>query len=458
MSIDRNAKDAGRLRRNMQRLRAGDGTSDVKLSSPLKFSGGAIGVTLAASGGIQNASGLAVKLDSAGALSVGASGIAAQVDGTSVQIVTNKLAVKLNAAGAITGTSGLAVAVDGASVQITSNALAVKVAAAGALTIGSGVGVNVDGSTVQIATNALAVKLNAAGAITGASGLATAVDASTIEISSNALRVKDAGIVTAKLADNAVTTIKITDANVTTAKIADLNVTTVKLAANAVTPAKLALATSGGLADNGSGFLQVNGAKSLSSDPTPSDGDQWYNTTEKKFKSQSAGGIGRRSQVVFAATSSSTAIKNTTTLTAVSGFVWQPPANYLTVGKTVRVKLGGAYTATGSSPLLTIDLFSNGTFGGIDGVAINLGTNPSGRFHTEFVATIRTTGVSGTVTPTGFLAIEAAGVNAFQTFGQGSGVAIDTTSAGNWNPVVQWSAASNSNSVTFHYMTVEVLE
>lgn len=58
------------------------------------------------------------------------------------------------------------------------------------------------------------------------------VDGSTIEISADALRVKDAGISTAKLADDAVTEDKLADNAVSTGKIVDAAVTEAKLAAS----------------------------------------------------------------------------------------------------------------------------------------------------------------------------------------------------------------------------------
>ena len=80
-------------------------------------------------------------------------------------------------------------------------------AAGAIVTGASGLKSNLEASnpSLQISSNELGVKLNAAGAITkGASGIQSNVDNSTIEIATNALQVKDAGITLAKMASDSV--------------------------------------------------------------------------------------------------------------------------------------------------------------------------------------------------------------------------------------------------------------
>lgn len=69
---------------------------------------------------------LGAKLDAAGAVVSGASGLAVQLESSNptLQIASNRLGAKLNAAGAIiTGAGGLAVQVDTTSIKISSNTL-----------------------------------------------------------------------------------------------------------------------------------------------------------------------------------------------------------------------------------------------------------------------------------------------------------------------------------------------
>lgn len=140
----------------------------------ITLSGGAISVDLAAVSGLEssnpgNAAGqLRVKLE--------ASNPSLQIDGS------NQLGAKLDAAGAITsGASGLAVGVDNSTIEISTNALRVKAA-----------GITGSHLNTSVAGDGLSGG--------GGSALSVNVDNSTIEIATDALRVKDAGITAAKLA------------------------------------------------------------------------------------------------------------------------------------------------------------------------------------------------------------------------------------------------------------------
>ena len=151
---------------------------------------------------LQNSSGyIAVKLDSAGAIVSGSSGVGVQLEASnqSLAISSNRLGVKLNAAGAITsGASGVGVNLESSTptLQIATNQLGVKLNASGAITTGAlGVGVNLEASnpSLQIATNQLGVKFDPAGAVaSGASGVAVQLESTnpTLQIATNQLGVK----------------------------------------------------------------------------------------------------------------------------------------------------------------------------------------------------------------------------------------------------------------------------
>lgn len=100
-----------------------------------------------------------------------------------------KLRAKVDAAGAITrGASGLAVNVEASnpSLQISGNELGVKLYSGGAIVKNaSGVAVNLETSnpTLQVASNELGVKINSTGAFeTSSGGVRVKVDASTVKI------------------------------------------------------------------------------------------------------------------------------------------------------------------------------------------------------------------------------------------------------------------------------------
>jgi len=97
---------------------------------------------------------------------------------------SNELAAKLDAAGAIiTGASGLAVQVDNSTIEINTNALRVKDLG---ITLAKLAADSVDENKI------VSTSFSATGAVTGGSGtkIAVAVDDTSVEISSNALRVK----------------------------------------------------------------------------------------------------------------------------------------------------------------------------------------------------------------------------------------------------------------------------
>ena len=97
---------------------------------------------------------------------------------------SNELGVKLDSAGAITsGASGLIVGVDGSTVEINSNALRVK---------DSGITLSKLASNSVDENKIVSTTFSATGAVTGGGGtkVAVQVDGSSIEINSNALRVK----------------------------------------------------------------------------------------------------------------------------------------------------------------------------------------------------------------------------------------------------------------------------
>lgn len=107
---------------------------------------------------------------------------------------SNELAAKLDAAGAIaSGASGLAVQVDNSTIEINTNALRIKDAGVTLAKLASN-SVDENKLTTSVAGNGLSGG--------GGSALAVNVDDSTIEINSDSLRVKDAGITAAKLNTN----------------------------------------------------------------------------------------------------------------------------------------------------------------------------------------------------------------------------------------------------------------
>jgi hypothetical protein len=142
----------------------------------ITFAGSTFSVDLATTSGLEStnpgnvAGQLRIKLE--------ASNPSLQITGS------NELAAKLNAAGAITsGASGLTVAVDNSTIEISANALRVKDLG---ITLAKLAANSVDENKI------VSSAFSATGAITGGSGtkIAVAVDNTSVEINTNALRVK----------------------------------------------------------------------------------------------------------------------------------------------------------------------------------------------------------------------------------------------------------------------------
>ena len=139
---------------------------------------------------------LGVKVDPAGAVTTGVSGIAVSLETSNpgLEIASNKLNTKVDPAGAVvSGSAGLAVNLESSNptLAVSTNKLGVKLDGSRAVTTGTaGVGLNLNATNpgLAITANALDVKLNAAGAITSSStGLKVAVDNSTISVVGNQL-------------------------------------------------------------------------------------------------------------------------------------------------------------------------------------------------------------------------------------------------------------------------------
>src|SRR4051812_31008176 len=119
MSLDRNANNQTRLRRNAQRTRHGDGTSDILVTAPIAITSGRIALTLGAATGLQTVSNaLGIKLDTNPGLSLSATGLILKLADTSLQLAAGGVSVKPATSSGLTVSSGLKVNVDGTTVTI----------------------------------------------------------------------------------------------------------------------------------------------------------------------------------------------------------------------------------------------------------------------------------------------------------------------------------------------------
>ena len=190
------------------------------------------------------------------------------------------------------------------------------------------------------------------------------------------------------------------------------------------------------------------------------DGDIWNDSTQKALQTFVSGIEQTLSGCIFTQTADQT-IANTTTETTMFGTgvgTLTLPANFWTVGKTIRVEIHGDFADTGN-PTAEIQAYYGET-SLIDSGAIALsGLGGTEEWECEVIITCRSVGGSGTLqtvidweyeTTTGSSAIERLDVaGALQT--------VDTTASGALDVTFQWGTAAAANTIHSHVAFVQIL-
>jgi hypothetical protein len=206
------------------------------------------------------------------------------------------------------------------------------------------------------------------------------------------------------------------------------------------------------------GGLFLKAFQSIAADGSPAEGDVWYNTVAKSHRMQNAGALtGGVVECVFRQTADSNAVGNTTTQT-IFNQTFTIPANFLTVGKTLRVRFGVAYTTNAVNTTAAIACWLNGLAGtNLGGLTTSTFTNAVGRFEYEIYITCRSTGAGGTIHVSNH-ALGNDNAYGFNLTGDDTAtLAINTTISNTLALSFQWGAANASNVGTQRAMTVEVL-
>jgi len=155
---------------------------------------------------LSDASGLSLKIDSSSAIKVGASGIYAETDGETIEVVGNKLQVKRNANGGLVVIGGaLSLDIDTSSFILDSNKLKLASGVAGdGLALAGGVLSINAGNGIELSGDAVAIKLKDTSLQVDASGLSVRLSSeSGLEVSDGirTLREKDKSFVKASFAE-----------------------------------------------------------------------------------------------------------------------------------------------------------------------------------------------------------------------------------------------------------------
>jgi hypothetical protein len=174
-------------------------------------------------------------------------------------------------------------------------------------------------------------------------------------------------------------------------------------------------------------------------------------------------GTTAKSGPIFTSTASVTVTNTVTTTTLLGAGVGSLtlPANFWTVGKTVRVNVDGYYSTDGTAPGSINFLLKNGSVTISSTSAFNMTTYSAFNFSNEpfnasFNVTCRSVGASGTLVTTG--GVYMADTSNLGAFGVGlrlslkilslSETTIDTTSSAALDFQVHWDTADTSNIIT----------
>lgn len=440
-SLDRNADNSPRLRRNAQRGRATGTTGSVLVTAPLKNTGSTIQLLLLSTGGITtNTGSLTIKLDTNPGLVLSAAGL--------------KMLLNAN--------SGLSLAAGGVSIALQTNP--------GLVLGATGIALQLADTTLKLAAGGVSVQLNAAGAITNSTGLQVALTATGgLVIATNALGIKldtNPGLVLAStgikilLADTSMS-LAVAGVAVNLAANSGLQVSAGLLLKLADTSLQLAAggvsvlpATNGGLSVS-SGLL-ARGLRIVAGTPAGlAAGDSWYDSTGKIAHVENETLVQNVAGLLFVNTADSTAVSNVAVQTNFS-ITFAIPANWFTAGKTIRVTTIGTYGVTGT-PTVAFGLSVGGVRITTPAFTPTAGATGA-RWSMQLLTTCRSTGVSGSFSRSGFSYAEVSlgGTNTLYP-GGGTANTADTTATITVSCDVTFSVANAANTATLHEMTIELL-
>jgi hypothetical protein len=184
-----------------------------------------------------------------------------------------------------------------------------------------------------------------------------------------------------------------------------------------------------------------------------------FDTTQQKptYVAQSSGLVEWASSAIFTQTATAT-VSNTvseTTLFAAGRGSLTLPANFLTVGKTLKIKLMGWVNTTGS-PDLRLRL-KYGATDLINDVHIMTSVESNSLFIGEFMVTCRTVGGTGTVFVQGSVTYERSDDPHQMLTAKMATVTIDTTASAAIDITAEFNTASSSNNINITNAIVEVI-
>lgn len=192
---------------------------------------------------------------------------------------------------------------------------------------------------------------------------------------------------------------------------------------------------------------------------TPNSGDLWHDSTRQCFMVYCGGATQGITKVIFAATAAATVASSTSETTIAGSGIGSLtlPANFITVGKTFKLRAWGVY-GTKAAPVGTFTLrfkYGSTTLISLAPTLTASLTNQMWEIEAEF--TCRTTGATGTVFPQAelnlFTSTTAGGLI---VAGPTATTTIDTTASSKVDITVQWGTSNANNTITCNNFTLEV--
>jgi hypothetical protein len=186
----------------------------------------------------------------------------------------------------------------------------------------------------------------------------------------------------------------------------------------------------------------------------PSDGQVYYNSTQKALVAQVDGMAQVQPGVMFTQTAGVTVANTTTETTLLGGGIGTLtlPVNSLVIGKTVRIRAAGKVSTTGTPTLLFNFKLGATVIVTTGAVATGSGLANAG-WNLDLVMTCRTTGGTGTVIADGTANVSTTVEPLVST----ATTTIDTTATQAISVTATWGTAAAGNTITCDAFSIEVL-
>lgn len=186
------------------------------------------------------------------------------------------------------------------------------------------------------------------------------------------------------------------------------------------------------------------------------EGDIWNDSTQKSLTAFIAGLKQFDCRNLFNQTVSGTCA-NTTAETTISNTgvgTLTLPANFLSIGKTLRIKISGFFSSV-SAPTLRLKIKAGSTVL-LDTTAVALGNHTNAGFSINAEVTCRTIGAGGTVFSQGVF-YEIGGTKNSHKMVNTSATSLSTTVSQALSVSAQWGTANAGNTITLSNLMVQIL-